>query len=395
VNRHWKIHKIVLLYILMIGISFAGFNKNIDVSSYVDDNLYRSPDPVSEILTNVGIQLAYRSETSNLNYHYNGNLLFFKNYSLRNFTTHEIGLNYYKSFGKELNHYLYFGIDGNLRKNNEEYNYYDYNQIYAYTNLRFDFDWFFLRSGYNIRYRDYLNFDDLTNYRHYFFLQVNKSFATRTTLIMEADFGYKSFAGQKTFTTTIDTNGGGKGYGRGSGTYSGSISTINTLEVPSLTHSIVLVRLTQSLHEKVGIYIQYRQQFSLNDQSSLNNSENYFQDEELFDDPFSYESKSQSSRLTWLIWQSMKIQVGGSNISKNYISDQAYNSSSDTLGLGGPRIDERSNFYLILSKTFYLKNYWLKSFHLSFNYNYIKNESNSFWYNYRNAVLGGRIEWKF
>ena len=173
-------------------------------------------------------------------------------------------------------------------------------------------------------------------------------------------------------------------------------STSTTVsEIPSLSQAILLARVTQSLHDKVGIFVQYRRQFSLTDETSFINSDGYYQDEELFDDPFSYESERYSTQLTWILPWTTILKVGGSSISKNYISEQAYISSEDTLGLGGTRTDDRINYNITVSKTFNLNMNWLKSLHLNLDYSYIQSESNSYWYDYKNAVYGGGLQWNF
>ncbi|HID40301.1 MAG TPA: hypothetical protein EYP36_12420 [Calditrichaeota bacterium] len=381
---------IIALILISANILFAQFSKNIEVSSYWDDNLYRSPQPVNDLLTDVGIQLSYRPDDSNLNYYYNGSLFLYQNNSLRNFSAHDVGINYFNPFGQDDRHKFYLGAEWTLRLNGDEYNYYDYNQIYAYSNFRLDLDWLFLRGGYNFRYRSYSNLPDLTNYRHYLFLQANKSFATRTTFILETDLGYKSFAAQDFF---IASGGmGGKGHRRMTDNYS---STTSVSEIPSLGQVVLLARISQSLHEKVGLFVQYRRQFSLTDETNFVNADGYYQDEELFDDPFSYESESYSTQLTWMLPWAMKLQIGGALISKNYISEQAYTSAEDSLALGGIRLDERGSYYVNFSKTLYLNKNWLKSLNFNLKYSYIRNESNSYWYDYKNAVFGGGIQWNF
>lgn len=379
--------RIIVFIFLSTGISFAQFSKNIEISSYLDDNLYRSPDPVSDLLTDVSIRLSYRPDDSDMNYYYNGGMFLYRNNSLRNFSFHGLGFNYFNPFGGDDEHRFYLGADLTFRLNGDEYNYYDYNQIYAYSNVRFNFNWFFLKSGYNFRYRSYSNLPDLTNYRHYLFIQANKSFDTRTTIILEADIGHKSFAGQEYFTTSA-----GMGRGRMSDNYS---STTSILEIPSLSQAVLLARISQSLHEKAGLYAQYRRQFSLTGETDFVNTDGYYQDEELFDDPFSYESEAYSSQLTWIGPWLMKFQLGGVFTSKKYISEQAFTSADDSVGLGGIRLDERASYYVNFSKTIYLNRKWIKSLNFNLNYKYDRNESNSYWYDYKNAVWGGGIQWNF
>ncbi len=372
------------LLILLTGSAMAQLTTSVGFSSYTDDNLFRSPEPQSDLLSNIGIKLNYEPKSSNINYYYNGDLFTYRNNSLRNFYLHSLGVNAFHSFGEENKQAFYWGGDVTLRLNDETYNYYDYTQMFAYGNFRFDPGWAFLKAGYNFRYRGYSNLPELTNYRHFLFLQLNKSFATKTTIILEADLGHKSFAGQDAFFESR----------RGMGRHMDNSYTTSS-QIPSLSQAVFLARITQSLHPKMGLFVQYRKQISLTSQTSFINSDNYYQDEELFDDPFSYESDRYSSQLTWMMPWSTKLQIGGAFASKSYISEQAYTSAEDTLAQGGSRLDERSNLYLTLSKTLRFNKNWLEALHFNLNYSYIKNTSNSYWYDYKNTILGGGIQWSF
>jgi hypothetical protein len=319
---------------------------------------------------------------------YNGSFYLYRDAKDRNFSLHSLNLSLYHSFGDEEQHTLYMGADGLLRIDTEDYNYYDYSQLYLYLNVRLDLNFIFLNSGYNFRIRDYRNFPELSNSRHYVYLQMNKSFETRTTLILESDLGLKSFAAEETFSSS---GMGGNGRGMSQATYTTSL--VNTSS--SLSHLILLARIAQSVHEKLGLFIQYREQLSLSDQFNFSNADSYYQDEEIFDDPFSYESQGWASQVTWMLPWSAKLQIGGEINSKNYISEPAYVSEADTIGLGGLRNDDQKLFYANLNKTFYFNEKWLNLLRINFYLNYIDNFSNSYWYNYRNMVIGAGIQWNF
>ncbi|MCD6116293.1 hypothetical protein J7K93_04695, partial [bacterium] len=162
----------------------------------------------------------------------------------------------------------------------------------------------------------------------------------------------------------------------------------------ALSHFVFLTRVTQSLFSKMGVYVQYRQQISLTKETDFVNADGFYQDEEIFDDPFSYESKGWSSQLTWMISRSVKIQIRGAVTSKNYISEQAYVSAEDTLASGGSRSDNMQTFNVNFTKTFYVNKKGLKNFQFYMNYYYIENSSNSFWYDYKNSVIGAGIKWQ-
>jgi hypothetical protein len=283
--------------------------------------------------------------------------------------------------GKEKAHYVYLGGYFQDRRNTDTYYYYDYQQTYLYANLRFNLNSTFLKMGYNFRYRRYENIMELTNFQNYAYLQLSRTFRTRTTLFMEADLGFKSFYK----TTTYTAVGGGDGRGGHS-----SVQYVGVEEqIPNMSHLVVLFRVAQGLHDRVGINLQYRGQFSMNDESRVN-SGSYFEDEELFDDPFSYTSSGLSSKLTVVLPKQMYIQAGGGVTMKDYISEKSYISPEDSTGMGDLRADTQINGFLKLSKTFYLKPGWIDSINPYLNYSYVDNRSNSYWYhyNYHYLVLG-------
>ena len=392
-----SLHLISLVCILLLTFSsiYAQFQSTIDISSWHDDNLYRSPEKVDDIVTNFDLQINYQPEETDVNLYLNGSYLLYNEFTTRSFYMNALGFNLVKSIDENEFYNFYLGVDWTFRVNNEEFNYYDYHQLYAYSNLSFNLDWFFLRGGLNYRYRNYANIPDLNNHQFYGFMQINKSFQTRTTFIIEADLGYKSFAGENFSTYTgSGTGSGGKGRGNMSETSTTTYTTTTVNEIPSLSQAVLLARVTQSLHTKIGIYGQYRKQISLTDETSYVNSDDYYQDEELFDDPFSYESDAYSSQLTWMLPWQMKLQLGGATTSKNYVSEVAFESAEDTTGIG-IRADDQNSFFVNFTKTFYFNKNWINSLQFNLNYNYIRNESNSYWYDYENAVISSSIQWTF
>ncbi len=368
----------------------AQVSSSLEVNSAFDDNVFRSPEPTEDFISNLDIDLGYRFNNTNLQILYNGNFIFYRNLKERNLSLHQFGINYYRSFGKDDLHTFFIGGNGLIRIDGEEYKEYDFNQLYAYANFRFDLESLFLKTGYNFRYRDYSNIPELTNLRHYIFIQANKSFSTRTTFILETDLGYKAFTSQALYSTYSDDSNHGPGR-----QIRPSRFVTSSSEVPPMGQLILLGRVAQSIYEKMGVFIQYRKQISLSDQITSITGEDFYQDEELFDDPFSYEGQEISTQLTWMMPWSMRLQFGGSLIEKNYVSEQAFVSIDDTVGLGGQRADDQNNLFLNFTKTFNFKRNWMNSLMFNIYFGYTLNKSNSYWYNYSNRIIGGGIQWRF
>ncbi len=390
--------EMIIIGLLWIFSARAGLDTQINLYSTYDNNIFRTPEQTTDLISGIGMKLNYKPAGSNFNLFYQGDYSSFKESNLLNFYFHTLGADYSKAFGQDDVHRLYAGSTWTIRLNKQDHEYYDYQQFYAYLNSRFDLDFLFFSAGYNFRYRRFEYLSDLTNYLHNVFLQLNKSFETRTSLILEASFGRKSFKGSDTFTQIIESVGmSGKGQGKRWNTAADGGSTVVSTELPApvLNQAVFLIRAAQSLHTRVGIYLQYSRQISLNEETNFRNSDDYFQDEELFDDPFSYESSAGAGQLTWLLPWNTKLLLRGGLISKEYTDEQAFTAETDTIGLGGNRDDEQRNFYIGFSKKFNGSKSWLRKLEIQIDFAYIDNKSNSYWYDYKNTVFGTSLKWQF
>ncbi len=376
--------------LFVISIVFGQFSKDLTIHTYNDDNLYRSPEPVQDVLSSVKLGLSYQDVESNIRVYNNTNLILYKSTSDRNFLINNVGINKYLKIGEKSNSNINLGGNWTLRANKYDYNYYNYSQLSGYANFQILTDIVLIKGGYGYRWRNYPNWTYLSNHLHNVHLQLNKSFPTRTTVILETGFGNKLFWGQDTFTTIGHT-------GRGSGRHATEETILtNTISERLSTSQVnVVLRLTQSLHENAGIYLQYRKQISIDDSTSYRNFDDYYLDDELFDDPFTYESDSYSTQLTLMLPKSIKLLIGSSLSSKNYISEPAYSTADDTVGIGELRLDDQTNYFIDLSKTFSINKNWVNSIKFNLYYSHTYNESNSYWYNYKNTSWGGGIQWSF
>lgn len=373
-----KYYMIALVIMALPFAAFAQFQARFDYSSIYDDNIYLSPEKTGDLIQDLDLTLNYTFRDSATTLYYNADFLSYIYNPVRNILLNKAGLRYMKDFGKEKEHYFYMGGYFQDRRNTDTYYFYDYQQAYLYANLRFSLNRTFLKMGYNFRYRRYENIMELTNFQNYAYLQLNQTFRTRTSLFLEADLGFKSFFKTITYTPVA----GGDGNGGNSGIQYAVVEE----QIPNLNHLVVLFRVAQALHDRVGMNVQYRGQFSMNDESRVN-SGSYFEDEELFDDPFSYTSHGLSSKLTIVLPKHMYIQAGGGITLKDYISETSYISAEDSTGMGDFRADTRINAFLKLSKVFYLKPGWIDSINPYLSYSYIDNRSSSYWYNYNYHYL--------
>ena len=119
---------------VLAGILQAQFTKSLEINSSYDDNLFRSPDPETDILTDISLDLNYQPEESGFSLNYIGNAFIYQDNAIRNFSLHSFGLDYSSSFGTDDIHSLYMGSDYSFRINGDDYDYYNYNQLYFRCN---------------------------------------------------------------------------------------------------------------------------------------------------------------------------------------------------------------------------------------------------------------------
>jgi hypothetical protein len=383
-------HRIYLVFLISIGIAQAQMSTGISFSSFWDDNVFRSPLAQSELLNDIGLNFSYVPEDNRFTYQGGLSYLSYLENNTRNFSTLDAAVRLQLPINHKKTDFIFSGLELSSRLNSPEYDYYNFTQLHLYFNLNRMMSGFLLRSGLSYRYRSYSQLPDLTNSTYTLFTQINRSFPTRTSVFFEADLGYKEFAGIMVFDSTL-TSGGGPGRGQYS---SGSYSNAGEF-VPSMTQIVLLGRIAQSLSDQVGIYFQYRWQRIVNTQSEYQNQSDFYQDEEIFDDPFSYHAQTYSSRLTLLLPLKIQLFINGSFSRKDYHHEYAWLSATDSLTSGGLRQDDVTIFNPVLSRTFQLKNKNLDSVNLEIEYYFRKNESNSYWYNYDNNVVLSTLSLNF
>jgi hypothetical protein len=384
-----KLIYIIIFIVLIPASGLSQLNFKLSYNGYSDDNLFRSPEPIQDFLSDINIGASFRIKDSGFYLYNNLYLLSYNENSDRNFFINNLGFSDKISIGENQFSNLFFGGSWNLRTNQDDYDYYNYSQLYGYTNVQLYTNIFLLKGGYNYRWRNYTNWTDLSNHLHNAFLQINKSFPTRTTIILETGFGNKSFIGKDSITTTITT-------GQGQGRRSGSTEISNEIEKALNTSQInLLARLTQSLSDKIGLYIQYHKQISIDDKTSYQNFDDYYQDDELFDDPFTYESDNISSQLTLMLPKLYKIILNGSYSDKRYISEIALLNEDTIIETNDIRVDNQLRLFTTITKTFMINKDWFNSIKFDMSYAYTNNESNSYWYNYENSIISCGIQLNF
>ena len=218
-------------------------------SAYVD-NLFQTSTPYSDYVTLLSLDTSLNlNESSSIQYVFDINR--FKEYSDLHNQTHFLGINYGKSVfdGQGI---LQLGSFTGLHDNTSEYAYYDYRSVGVRSNLKYYFsETLFLLTEYQAEYENHHNFDDYSSLENYGFIQINKSFNTRTTVQTKLETGRRDH-------TNLDSNA--------------------TL----ITGSI---KIAQSLADLTGLQLQYIWHNAYGNSSYLLNNYYLLEDQ---DDEYSY-----------------------------------------------------------------------------------------------------------
>ncbi len=343
-----------------------------NVTTMYDDNVNNNYLRITDKVAQLSLQTAYEweRETHNTQIFYTGTLNYYDAVNERSFHYHSTGLTYSKLFGRDRQSLLNAGATYNLRADREAYTFYDHQQFSAYANLKHPLTENLLgRFGYSLRSLNFKELGDFNYTEHYFFAQLTRSLATKSTIIVEADLGTKIYATGNVDTTTSQT--GMRGRGR----------LMTTTSTPSVTQLIGLARVGQSLFEGTGLSVTAQYQINLQKEARFLSSDyGTISDDELFDDHYGYEGLQTSVMLTQLLPVGLVMKISGGAQNRNYADRPAY----DLLGtqIADKRIDTRRILSAQLEKQF-------KSLGISLglSYDYIRNSSNDLYYDYRNHAF--------
>ena len=256
-------------------------------------------------------------------------------------------------------------------------------------------------------------------------------FETRTSIRVQAEYGYKNYI-QTAFSNTLAAstgtgnlvpehnsgltldggdgkgggnggNGGGNGSGSGNGDGSGRLG-LNTngqrggmessveylmFEEPSTSQLRAWINIGQSLSATTGLSVRFLQRWNLDDRGRafVGGAVDFIGEEELFDDPYSYESSEGSLTLTQMLDWGVKLKGGAFYLAKRYDYPATLDYSDPD---AASRQDDRFGGWLRVEKRFAGNWLMFSSLRVSLGYVYMQNASNTSYYDFTsNAVSIG------
>ena len=366
----------VILFSLNINSSgqTIGF---ISMDQAYDSNPFRDIETKSSWISAMNVGVQHNTEDFSLSY--TGIYSRFDTFSERNYYWHQAAL-----FAEKNN--FQYGLMFEQTFNSIDYEVLNTNKYSGYINSYFnigEFNFYTNLEG-NLNYFSQLQ--ELDNFNLDAGIKMQKSFESGTTILVGSIFHFKKYLTNIVVEDTTNqsvTTMGGPGSGRQGG-YS-----LSEYEAPSVSQFQLWLRLAQSITNSTGLALQYQSRLIVGGTSRYFSGAdyNYADESQIFDDPLGYENQSYGVELTQLLPLGIVLKGSYYKNKKDYATQGIYTDAEnyDFLQL---REDTRTNARVTLQKRIASKFFGSKNVSINFTYQWVNNESNSYWYKYESNYTG-------
>ncbi|MDZ7317730.1 MAG: hypothetical protein ONB11_01135 [candidate division KSB1 bacterium] len=376
----------------------------ISQSSAYDQNVLRNYSQTSDWVsqTSINLQHIFRLGWADLQAEYAGNLNLFYYYRERLSHAHQLRMTAIVPVSKEISWQIESAAQ--LRKYQPLYDIYDHHtwRVLSHWELHF-WQRSPLQAGYQFRQRVYWDLSELTYSEQTAFLTIKHFFPTRTTVIGQLNWGYKQFARTATadrmVVTTNPNSGRGHGYRYGKGQqmfHRDSTVTAYNLSAATASQLRLNVLLAQSIFATTGISLQYQRQLALSQDNRylLGVDYFYYQNDDLFDDPYSFESHEWEAMLTQMLPWSITMKLAAFQVDKNYF----YSITPDSAATAEMNVTQRQDSQVGLGMTLMKRatlRHLPKGLTIYCSVNYLSNRSNDPYFDYRGFVADAGCSFSF
>ena len=373
-TRHIALN-VILMLALITNIASANWTLITGADREYNTNPFRYVSTVESWSTLVYADARILLNTGVLGY--SGQVESFDAIADRNYYWHRLG---YSQNMKTTN----WGVNVSQRFGKSDFREYNYTSVTAYMSHKIPAEAFSLYFYGKTEGEWYPELSEYDNIYGNIGLRLNKTFATRTTVILSG------FLNHTRYLTPLVS--GGDAIMRGGGWHNNDLSTEF---YPSITQNGMRLRIAQSVFPGTGIAIQY-------DVRGLTENKSWsdigvsgaYADRALWDDPAHYQGYSVGGEITQLLPWSMLMKLAGCTSEKNYIH-QVQHVTADSLDYGSYRFDNSQTVWISLEKTFQSDNPVLDGLSLEINSQWTDNTSNSYWYNYTMRYTSLGINYRF
>ncbi|MGB5530740.1 MAG: surface lipoprotein assembly modifier [Ignavibacteriaceae bacterium] len=363
-----KINFPLLLVLLITASSFnlkAQLYLTADIEGYYDDNIFNNYLGASDFINAFTGELGYDFETEQNNFeiYYTGFFNRYYKYTDKSTTIHKIGaVNTY--LFSEYDNPLNVGINYAVRINKEDYYIYDFNQVSAYANyMQSISESNKIQLGVIGNRIDYENFSLFSHYQLKAFFRSINSFESRTSLTAAVEID------QKNYIEDYQSEGFAN----------------------EALQAKLFLQLGQGITDDLGLsaYAFFRNNLSGGNRY-FNTTDYIYYEEELFNDIYSNEGIETGLTLSYLFLPNIMGKIAGRYEIRNYTDLPAADKEGNDLN----ELRQDDQISVGASLEFGLGEI-LSGLYLSLNYNYIKNTSNDYYYDYNNQIYAITLGFDF
>jgi hypothetical protein len=314
------------------------------------------------------------------------------------FISHAIGASYRVDLKEAEKARLFAGGTGSWRRNGDAWSEANYDALTAFVNFELrPREGLTLWTGYRLADRSFDQLRELDQFEQDTFFSLNLNLRSRTTLIAESHFGWKSYQGETRYESVTptapsspsSTSGRGRG-GVGMGpsvrvTLPSSVSTGTTGENARQWNT--MVRVAQGLGQRTGAWAQgFVRRISGDVPPGLLATPAGFFDDGVYDDPFASDMGALSLGAKHVFAGGAELQAQGSWQKKDFDAVVALDATGLALEGGALREDRITRGGLSLALPMPAPGAF--SLGLALEYNFTRSRSNDAYYDYRSHAVG-------
>ncbi len=358
-----------VLITLLPSIASAEWQSAASLSSSVESNALRNYKSYSDIVTEGSLSVAHQwnwpSWKGNLSYTLNA--ISFADLAEYNYHLHTFGATAEHPLAH--NGWLRGGVQAKIRRDREIYNLLDYNEFEAFLEAKIPHEKpLTTYTGYTIRKRHYTMLDELDNWEHLVYGRLSVPFSDGTTVNLLSDVGYKKYV--MPISSSSSSNGAGVG------------------------QWVTTARLSRPIAERLGLMVYGRSRINFGDDELFVSglSTNHVSENDLYDDRYSYQSSEYGTMLSRQLPYAVTLRAGYDYADKRF-QQPAFDLAGNALSNASARIDKESRWWCKVEKRFTSAGNIL--FNLYGKYQWVQNDSNDDYYQYRASVVTAGIDVEF
>jgi hypothetical protein len=384
-----------------------------------DDNIFRNYSGQGDMVFMPYAQLGYVasvSDYSSLRFGYDGDFYLFNEMSHRDFSVHSGNFSYSRLW-PESNTLLSMGASVESRLNPSDYSYYNYTTGGVYGSFKYYLrDDLMMLARYNLVGKKFKEFDEFNFAEQVFDIRVNHFLPSRTTLSVNAAYYNKSYTSDvetldSTFVSAEDITGGmgmmgpfgGRGRGMG-GRLEGFLPEdfegfyrydVRAERFASTSQLRLGASVAQNVAEGTGLMLAYTARINPHSRNRYltNLGESVINNEELFDDHYSYNGHEAKVQLRQMLPGKSMLTLLFTARSRKYSGRPAYDLYGFAIASGASRLDKAILFTAQYSRS--VTAGWLgalESLDVVLQGGAGRNSSNDEYYDYKSAWFSLGVE---